>query len=118
MSLENEYMGYLKKPIEDASGRELYEAMCDLVKDRANALPKIRGGKKVYYISAEFLIGKQLGKNLINLGIYDEMARILTSRMSKTRKKSLPWETEALADWPPASWIPLPLSAWRETVSV
>ena len=77
MSLENEYLGYLKKPIEDASGRELYEAMCDLVKDRANALPKIRGGKKVYYISAEFLIGKQLGKNLINLGIYDEMARIL-----------------------------------------
>ena len=77
MSLENEMMEYLNKPVSEASNSELYEALTDLVKNRAEALPKISGKKKLYYISAEFLIGKQLGKNLINLGIYDEADRIL-----------------------------------------
>ena len=77
MSLENELMKYLNKPVTDAGNTEIYEALCDLVKAKADALNKIRTNKKVYYISAEFLIGKQLGKNLINLGIYDEVDRIL-----------------------------------------
>lgn len=77
MSLENELMEYLNKPVGEASNSELYEALTDLVRNRAEALPKISGKKKLYYISAEFLIGKQLGKNLINLGIYDEADRIL-----------------------------------------
>ncbi len=79
MSLENEFAEYLKKPLSDASASEIYEAMVDLVKARSAALPKIRSNKKVYYISAEFLVGKQLGKNLINLGIYDEMNRLLSA---------------------------------------
>ena len=77
MSPENELMQYLNKPVEDAGNTEIYEALCDLVKAKADTLNKIRTNKKVYYISAEFLIGKQLGKNLINLGIYDEVDRTL-----------------------------------------
>lgn len=47
------------------------------------------GKKKVYYISAEFLIGKLLSNNLINLGIFDEVKQVLaeTVRASMTSKK-------------------------------
>ncbi len=40
-------------------------------------VPEISGDKKVYYISAEFLIGKLLSNNLINLGVYDRLAEVL-----------------------------------------
>ncbi|MCM1112060.1 MAG: glycogen/starch/alpha-glucan family phosphorylase [Muribaculum sp.] len=56
---------------------QLYESILQLVKDRAEQAPAITGGKKVYYISMEFLIGKLLSNNLINLGIYDELQKIL-----------------------------------------
>lgn len=56
---------------------QLYESILQLVKDRAEQTPAITGGKKVYYISMEFLIGKLLSNNLINLGIYDELHKIL-----------------------------------------
>ena len=77
MSVENELMQYLNKPISEAEDKELYNALNDMVLNRAANIQKIRGKKKVYYISAEFLIGKQLGKNLINLGIYDEVNQLL-----------------------------------------
>ena len=41
---------------------------------------RIQGSKKVYYISAEFLIGKLLSNNLINLGIYDELEEALKEK--------------------------------------
>lgn len=65
------------KDIESAGNRELYETLLLLVKERLQETPKISGDKKVYYVSAEFLIGKLLSNNLINLGIYDEVNEIL-----------------------------------------
>jgi starch phosphorylase len=79
MELEKELASYLKQPIKDSSDKDLYEGILNLVKDRSSRLPKINGEKKLYYISAEFLIGRQLGKNLINLGIYNELKDVLSS---------------------------------------
>lgn len=56
---------------------QLYASILQLVRERAAQAPAITGKKKVYYISMEFLIGKLLSNNLINLGIYDELREIL-----------------------------------------
>ena len=56
---------------------QLYASILQLVKERMANAPAITGDKKVYYISMEFLIGKLLSNNLINLGIYEELNRIL-----------------------------------------
>lgn len=53
--------------------RELYIALLSLVKQKAAARPVVQSDRKLYYISAEFLIGRLLGNNLINLGLYDEI---------------------------------------------
>ena len=70
---------YLNKDVKDASSEELYEALLKLVKELSNNRPITKKEKKLYYISAEFLCGKQLGKNLINLGVYDEVKELLES---------------------------------------
>ncbi len=77
MSTENRLVSLLGKPVADSSNLEICSALTKLVKEEAANVKKITGDKKVYYISAEFLIGKQLGKNLINLGLYDEVVSIL-----------------------------------------
>lgn len=77
MDLKQTLETSLQKHICEASDEELYHACLDLVSSMAQKLPAPEGDKKLYYISAEFLIGRQLGKNLINLGIYDEMADLL-----------------------------------------
>ena len=56
---------------------QLYVGLLTLVKDMAKEKEVTQGKKKVYYISAEFLIGKLLSNNLINLGIYDEVKQVL-----------------------------------------
>ena len=56
---------------------QLYASILQLVKERMANAPAITGDKKVYYISMEFLIGKLLSNNLINLGIYEELNQIL-----------------------------------------
>ncbi len=76
-NIKQEFMDFLNKPIERANDRELYAAGQKLVQKLTKDLPISQGNKKLYYISAEFLIGKQLGKNLINLGIYDQISEIL-----------------------------------------
>lgn len=65
------------KPLSDCSPEEVYVALLHYTKARSEALPQNNGKKKVYYISAEFLIGKLLSNNLINLGIYDEVRDVL-----------------------------------------
>ena len=73
-----------KKELKACTDKELYYALLKLTKDEMAAKPAIDGKKKIYYISMEFLIGKLLSNNLINLGIYDELNNGL-----KTMGKSL-----------------------------
>ena len=67
------------KPVESCTNRELYEALLTMVQQEACSRTSEAGKKKVYYISAEFLIGKLLSNNLINLGWYDEIREILAA---------------------------------------
>ena len=63
--------------LEQATNEQVYYALLTLTKERIKEGPKNEGKRKLYYISAEFLIGKLLSNNLINLGIYDETAEVL-----------------------------------------
>lgn len=65
------------KAIKELSDKDLYFAILNMTKEMMNGKGVIKGTKKVYYISAEFLIGKLLSNNLINLGIYEELADAL-----------------------------------------
>ena len=65
------------KSIAQCSNEELYYSLLQLSKQLMEVSEPIEGEKKIYYISAEFLIGKLLSNNLINLGIYDKLEDIL-----------------------------------------
>ncbi len=65
------------KEIKDCSDKEIYYSILSLVKTLMDVSMPISGEKKVYYISMEFLIGKLLSNNLINLGIYNKLNDIL-----------------------------------------
>ncbi|MFR8991645.1 MAG: glycogen/starch/alpha-glucan phosphorylase [Fusobacterium sp.] len=65
------------KALRECSNNEAYYALLEMVKVITAEKEEIKGDKKVYYISAEFLIGKLLLNNLINLGIYDKVAEYL-----------------------------------------
>ena len=65
------------KGIADCSNEELYYALLEMTKNMSGAKTSTEGKRKLYYISAEFLIGKLLSNNLINLGIYDEVKKTL-----------------------------------------
>lgn len=65
------------KTLEEACMEEIYHALLTIVKGRMKDLKKNTGNRKLYYISAEFLIGKLLSNNLINLGLFDETAEVL-----------------------------------------
>ena len=66
-----------RKEIGECTDAQIYQCVLQLVKNRMEDRPITRGKKKVYYISMEFLIGKLLSNNLINLGIYDEVKELL-----------------------------------------
>lgn len=55
------------------TNEEIYYGLLELTKNAMQQRGKIEGKKKLYYISAEFLIGKLLSNNLINLGLYDQV---------------------------------------------
>ena len=70
------------KSFEDTSDKDRYDALCDTImglinQDWRRSKQKVRKERKAYYLSAEFLIGRSLGNNLINLGIYDEVKELL-----------------------------------------
>ncbi len=65
------------KSLKDCTEAELYYVLLSFTKDLSKVTESIEGEKKVYYISSEFLIGKLLSNNLINLGIYDRISDIL-----------------------------------------
>ncbi len=77
MAIMQEIETKLQKGISVSSNEEVYFALLDLVKEKAEGKVSNSGKKKLYYISAEFLIGKLLSNNLINLGIYDEVKETL-----------------------------------------
>ena len=63
--------------LDSCSKEEIFEALLLLTKEANGKLPRNEGEKKLYYISAEFLIGKLLSNNLINLGLYEEAEQVL-----------------------------------------
>ena len=71
------------KDIAACSNAEVYYSLLNLTKELTAKTPAIEGDKKIYYISAEFLIGKLLSNNLINLGIYDEVKEVLAANGKK-----------------------------------
>ncbi len=81
MNLEqqlNELTGKMYgKTIAACTEAQLYNSVLQMTKEKMAEKPVIGGKKKVYYISMEFLIGKLLSNNLINLGIYEELEKVL-----------------------------------------
>ncbi len=65
------------KPMKECTNEELYFALLEMTKKMAGERESTKGKRKLYYISAEFLIGKLLSNNLINLGIYDDVKKLL-----------------------------------------
>ena len=75
--LEKFVEDHYQKGLKDCSNEEIYIALLELVKEQAKQKESHAGKKKVYYISAEFLIGKLLSNNLINLGLFDTVKKEL-----------------------------------------
>ena len=67
------------KSLADCTNQEIYLALLDLVRENSAKKAAPVTGRKLYYISAEFLIGKLLSNNLINLGLYDEVRDALAN---------------------------------------
>ena len=78
-SMKSKLDNICKKDISTASDSELYTALLNLIQEQSEKCRKVTTGKKLYYISAEFLIGKLLSNNLINLGLYDEVRETLAA---------------------------------------
>jgi len=97
MNMESEIEDRVKKAygkkIKNCSNKELYYVLLNFTKEMAELSEKISGDKKVYYISAEFLIGKLLSNNLINLGLYNKIKEIL-SKNGKTLAEIEEFEPE------------------------
>ena len=79
MKLEMLVSEKLGKAISESSNQEIYQALMTIVQDMAEQKESNAGKKKVYYVSAEFLIGKLLSNNMINLGIYEGVRKMLAA---------------------------------------
>lgn len=79
INLESLAKEQFNKPLAECSNQEIYKVLLDLVQDRAVDLPTNDSKKKLYYVSAEFLIGKLLSNNLLNLGLYEEVKEQLAA---------------------------------------
>ena len=67
------------KTLDTCTKEELFHALMEITKEATGNLKRNEGSKKLYYSSAEFLIGKLLSNNLINLGLYEETEKVLKS---------------------------------------
>ena len=77
LNLQSTVQAAYNKPISECTNEELYVALLNYTKAVSGTKPVNEGKKKLYYISAEFLIGKLLSNNLINLGLYDSVKQEL-----------------------------------------
>ena len=77
MNIQEKVEAYLGKPVAQASNKEIYDGLLTIVQEMAAEKERTDSKKKLYYISAEFLIGKLLSNNMINLGIYQEVKEML-----------------------------------------
>ena len=77
MKLQEIVTNRYNKSIADCTNEEIYFALLEMTKGMAKTKESNEGKRKLYYISAEFLIGKLLSNNLINLGIYDDVKKLL-----------------------------------------
>ena len=75
--IEEALVSRLGKDVKVCSNEEIYGALLGLVQEMAEKKAGNEGKKKIYYVSAEFLIGKLLSNNMINLGIYQEVKDFL-----------------------------------------
>ena len=77
MNIQTTLQEKLGKEIAQASNEEIYDALLSMVQEIAGEKERTDSKKKLYYISAEFLIGKLLSNNMINLGIFNEVKDVL-----------------------------------------
>ena len=85
--MNNNFIEFLKrggnKELKEMTNQEIYYKLLEYVKEEAEKKSENKSKKKIYYISAEFLIGKLLSNNLINLGIYKEIREELKNAGKK-----------------------------------
>ena len=86
-TMNNNFTEFLKrggnKELKEMANQEIYYKLLEYVKEEAEKKSENKSKKKIYYISAEFLIGKLLSNNLINLGIYKEIREELKNAGKK-----------------------------------
>ena len=76
-ALQHQLEQQFGKGIKEASKEEIYTALLCICKDKMQGMEPKKSKRKLYYISAEFLIGKLLSNNLINLGVFEETRETL-----------------------------------------
>ena len=103
MNLTKAVKENIKKPLASCTNEEIYISLLEQVKELAKKKETVSASKttskrKLYYISAEFLIGKLLSNNLINLGLYDEVKKELAaagkslSEIEELEPEPSPWQ--------------------------
>ena len=118
-NLEKLIYDLYKKNARQCTNEEIYNALLIYTKNQLFEKGYQNGKKKIYYISAEFLIGKLLSNNLINLGIYDDVAKFLKENGKEIAAiEEVEPEPVVLDVWQHASWIPSQLSVFRAKVLV
>lgn len=77
INIEQQLKAVLGKSLDEASKEEIYVALLNFTKRQLQQIKRNSGDRKLYYISAEFLVGKLLSNNLVNLGIFEDVREVL-----------------------------------------